>query len=433
MLAAACSSSSKSSGASGASGTSGASGGGGNTASAKGVTADTIKIGLSYPDLAALAKTGLIKVDNGDYAKIGQVLVDDINSTGGVSGRKLQLFTAPYSVLQATAQTAACTKLTEDNKVFMILGGFIGDNNLCAIQQHETPVIFGYGAGFNNIILGKAKAPFTTFEASDERSTGALVKILSDRGDLKSKKIGIYGTLSASKPLIDLTKKDLENAGYTVTDTAINDVDASDSAAFNAQDKVIGNKFKDEGIDTVFVQVTVPPGTNWDAVGFHPTMYSPQTSLVTSGSFTNGYNKFPLVAGLQANASGQASLDTAAMKHCTDVWKAATGQTVNTPEQETKESKSTGFAAMSTICSELQMFIAGAKAAGANLTADSWLKGLEGVGKIELAAAPAASFAPNKPDGQDSFQLMQYNKAYVPGGSGVQQLLPVGQPIQFTG
>jgi hypothetical protein len=431
LMAAACSSSSKSSGSSGTTGASGASGA--NTASAKGVTADTIKLGLSYPDLAALAKTGLIKVDNGDYQKIGQVLVDDINKNGGVNGRKIELSFAPYSVLQATAQTAACVKLTEDEKVFMILGGFIGDNNLCAIQQHQTPVIFGYGAGFNNIILGKAKAPFTTFEASDERSTGALVKILNDAGDLKGKTIGIYGTLSASKPLIDLTKKDLEAAGLTVKDTAINDVDASDSAAFNAQDKVIGNRFKDEGIDTVFVQVTVPPGTNWDAVGFHPTMYSPQTSLITSGSFTNGYSKFPLVAGLQATGNTQTNLDTAAMKHCTDVWMAATGQTVLTQEEETKNSKSTGFAAMSTTCAALQMFVAGAKAAGANLTPDTWLKGLEGVGKIELAAAPQASFAPNKPDGQDSFQLMQYNKQYVPGGSGVQQMLPVGQPIQFTG
>ncbi len=32
------------------------------TASARGVTADTIKIGFVYPDLEALAKTGFVKV-----------------------------------------------------------------------------------------------------------------------------------------------------------------------------------------------------------------------------------------------------------------------------------------------------------------------------------------------------------------------------------
>src|SRR5262249_35174967 len=159
---------------------------------------------------------------------------------------------------------------------------------------HATPVIFGYGAGFNQGALQKAKAPFVTFEASDERSIKALVKILDQQGRLKGHKIGVYGTTSTAKPLIDLTGNTLKNAGYTTTDTAINDVEATDAQAFNAQDRVIGNKFKDDGIDTVIVQVTVPPGANWDAVGYHPSFFSPQTSLVSSGSFTNPYQKFPL-------------------------------------------------------------------------------------------------------------------------------------------
>jgi Periplasmic binding protein len=430
LIAAACSSSSKSGGSSSTTKAGGANAA--NTASAKGVTADTIKLGLSYPDLEALAKQGLIKVDNGDYAKIGQVLVDDINKNGGVNGRKIELAIAKYSVLEPSAQTAACTQLTEDDKVFLILGGFIAENNLCAIQQHATPVIFGYGAGFNQIILAKAKAPFTTYEASDERSTGALIKLLDQQGSLKGKKIGLYGTLATAKPLLDLTKTDLEAAGYQVTDSAVNDVPASDVQAFNAQDKLIGNRFMDKGVDTVFVQVTVPPGANWDAIGFHPSMYSPQASLVTSGAFTNGYDKFPLVAGVQANANDNVSLDSAAFRHCREVWKAATGLEVTTPAEEAKSGKSTGFAAMGTICTALQMFVEGAKKAGGNLTPETWLNGLESVGKIELAASPIASFAPNKPDGQDSFQLVKYNPAYKPD-TGVAQLLPVGGQITFTG
>ena len=393
-----------------------------------GVTASTINIGLSYPDLAALAKTGLVKIDNGDYEGMGTALVDDINKHGGVGGRQLKLFFGKYSVLDPTAQLAACSKLTQDDKVFMILGGFIGDNNLCATQQHSTGVIFGYGAGFNQITLAKARAPFTTFEASDERSTEALVKILSQQGSLKGKTIGVYGTLSAAKPLIDLTVKDLKDAGYSVKDTAINDAPSSDSQAFNAQDKVIGSRFKNEGIDLVFVQVTVPPGSNWDLVGFHPAMYTPQTSLVMSGAFTNPYGKFPVVGALQASADPSLGYNTAAMKHCRDVYKAATGKVIRLRPRSRQQGKSSGFQGMSTTCAALQMFVAGANAAGADLTPEKWLKGLESVGKIELAAAPEASFGPGKPDGQDSFQLVKFNPAWTPT-SGVQQFIPVGAPI----
>jgi hypothetical protein len=425
-LAACTTSSSKASGGSGATGSSNA-----LTASAPGVTATTIKLGYSYPDLDALAKTGLIKVSRGPEEAIVKALVDDVNANGGIDGRKLEVSFAKYSVLGANDQLASCAKLTEDDKVFMILGGYIGDNNLCAIQQHKTGVIFNYGAGFNQITLQKAQAPFVTPEASDERSVKALVQILDQQGSLKGKTIGVYGTLATSKPLIDLTVQTLKDAGYQVKDTAINDAPATDALAFAAQDKVIGNRFKDEGIDTVFVQVTVPPGTNWDAVGFHPAMYSPQTSLVSSGSFTNDYGKFPLVASLSASADPNLGYDTPAMKRCRDVWKRASGQDVKTPTEESLEGKSSGFTALASICAELDIFAPAAKAAGADLTYDSFMKGLESLGKLQIAGVPAASFGPNKPDAQDSFQLVKFNPAWKPGTT-TQEFLPVGPPINLT-
>jgi hypothetical protein len=431
LIAAACSSSSPShsTATTAPSGSAASTTSGALTASARGVTPTTIKIGFSYPDLEALAKTGLIKVSWGPVEPILTALVNDINSRGGINGRKLQLYFGKFGVLGSTDQLTACTKLTEDDQVFAILGGFIGDNNLCALQQHATMVIFSFGAGFNQITIGKAKAPFITNEASDERSTKALVQILDQQGRLKGKTIGVYGTLSASKPLVDLTVKDLKDAGYTVKDTAINDVDASDTQAFNAQDKVIGQRFKDEGIDTVFVQVTVPPGTNWDNVGYHPSFFQPQTSLIGSGAFTNPYNKFPMVAGLAATADPNLGYDSAPMQRCRAVWKKASGQDVKPPTEELKEGKSSGFTALSGGCTLLYgIFVPAATAAGADLTYATFMKGLESLGKIDLPGTPAASFGPNKPDAQDNFQLMQLNPAWK-SGSTAQEFLPLGPPL----
>ena len=41
-----------------------------STALGKGVTANTIKIGFSYIDLETLAKSGIIKIDNGPYEQV---------------------------------------------------------------------------------------------------------------------------------------------------------------------------------------------------------------------------------------------------------------------------------------------------------------------------------------------------------------------------
>jgi hypothetical protein len=429
LVAAACSSSSKNTSSSTT--TAGVSSGK-LTASYRGVTPDTIKLGYSYPDLDALARMGVLKVGRGPEEAIVKALVDDINAKGGVNGRKLEVAFGKYGVLGSTEQLASCTKLTEDEKVFMILGGYVGDNNLCAVQQHKTGVIFDYGAGFNQISLAKARAPFVTPAAADERAIKALVQILDQQGTLKGKTIGVYGTLSASKPLIDLTSQMLKDAGYSVKDTAINDVDATDLQAFNAQDKVIGNRFKDAGIDTVFVMVTVPPGTNWDAVGFHPAMFSPQSGLVAAGAFTNDYTKFPMVGTLSFTSDPNQGYDTPGMKQCRDVWKKASGQDVKPPTQEAAEGKSSGWSALASSCIELDLFVAAAKAAGPDLTYDSFMKGLASLGKIDLPGIPAASFGPNKPDAQDSFQFVRINPQWKPNST-VQEFLPTGGPITFTG
>ena len=157
---------------------------------------------------------------------------------------------------------------------------------------------------------------------------------------------------------------------------------------------------------------------------------SPAASGSGSGSHarSNPYGKFPVVGALAAGADPNLGYDSAAMKHCRDAYTAETGKTVLPLTEEQKTGKSTGFVALQQTCAELQMFVAGANKAGANLTPDTWLKGLESVGKIELALAPQSSFAPGKPDGQDSFQLVKFNPAYKTGSS-VPEFIPVGAPI----
>ncbi len=399
------------------------------TASARGVTADTIKIGFVYPDLEALAKTGFVKVSHGPYDKIVRALVDDINAHGGVLGRKLEVFPAKYSVFGNADQTTACTKLTEDDKVFAVLGGLVGTNNLCIVQQHQTLLVQTIGSSLNASMLAKAQAPFVTSGASDERNMKATVQLLTQQGRLKGKKIAVYA-VGDGKPLMDLMTKTLTDAGFAPKDSALNNAPGTDTEALNAQDKVIATRFNDEHIDTVFVVNTVPPGAVFDTAGFHPTIYSP-VSLITAGAFTNPYGKFPLVAGVEASADPDAGYNSPSMQHCRAVWKQASGQDVQPASVELKEGKSSGFTGVENACAALDIFVAAAKAAGPDLTYATWQKAVESLHSIDLPTTPAASFGPNKPDAQDSFQLAQYNPAWKPA-TNAPQTLPLGQAITMT-
>ena len=438
VTAGACSTSSnnKSSSNTSPSGSTAASGSGSRTfpATSKGVTAGTIKIGFSYPDLEALAATGMLNISNGPYEPIIKAIVDDVNQKGGINGRKLQVYTAKYAVLGNDPQIASCTQLTEDDQVFAVLGGYIGPNNLCVTQQHATILVSGYGSGFNQNVLAKTRAPWSTWGASDERSLQALVKVLDQQGALKGHKIAVYAQQTNSKPLVDLTVKSLESAGYKATDTAVMGVSASDVQAFNAQDKIIAQRFKDEGIDVLFLVDSTPTANNWDSVGWHPAVYVPQTSLVTPGAFL-GYKvfpKFPIVAGLAAAADPDAGYNTPVMQACRAAYQRETGKVIKTAAQETADGTSSGLAAMTQTCSALAIFVAAAKAAGPNLNQQTFLKGLESIGAISTPAAPVGSLGPNKWDAQDSFQLAKHDPTWTPKST-QSEFIPVGQPVTISG
>ena len=79
-------------------------------------------------------------------------------------------------------------------------GGFIGDANLCVAQQHSTALISAFGSGYNRSVLAKARAPWATGGASDERAVKALVELLDrviDRGVILSGDVTISGSSSA--------------------------------------------------------------------------------------------------------------------------------------------------------------------------------------------------------------------------------------------
>jgi ABC-type branched-subunit amino acid transport system substrate-binding protein len=401
-------------------------GGGQSGESRTGVTADAIKIGFSYVDLETLAQSGVIKVDHGPYEQIIKVLVDDINARGGVNGRRLELVTAKYSPIGNTDQLAACTKLTEDDRVFAVLNGLIGDNNLCVTEQHSTILV--NGSGINATRLDKARAPWATYGASDERSIDALVKLLDENGDLEHHTIGLYAAQAANKPLLDLGVEAVEDAGYEVTDTGFVDVPEDDTQAAGAANKVVAQRFTDKGIDTVIDVGLFIPAADFDAAGYHPRLYSVSTGNVAAAAFTNPFDKFPVVAGVGADAEPDAAMDTAEFQRCAEVWNKATGNTIESVAEENAAGKSSGNVAMQIACTTLQIFTAAAEAAGKNLDNQTWQHGLESIGKIELANTTNASFGPHKPDGQDSFQLMQHDPAWTPD-TNTPEFTPIGEPI----
>ena len=114
-----------------------------NNASFRGVTADTIKVGVVVPDFSALQRAG-IPTYYGDYEPAYQAFFDVINEAGGIHGRKIEAAsTRTSTTCGQETQDAACTELTEDHEVFIVLGGLLSANNLCFTELHHTMLMTG--------------------------------------------------------------------------------------------------------------------------------------------------------------------------------------------------------------------------------------------------------------------------------------------------
>ena len=97
---------------------------------AAGTRGGAVKIGIRYPNNSGglLTTFGFSSVDPGDSKAMAETVVADINSRGGIAGRRIEPVYFPFDVTASIApgggeseNQKACSAFTEDNKVFAVV------------------------------------------------------------------------------------------------------------------------------------------------------------------------------------------------------------------------------------------------------------------------------------------------------------------------
>ena len=250
------------------------------TGPSPGVTDDTIRVGITYVDLDAVRQ--FVDLDQGDYEAAYQAVIDDINADGGINGRKIEPVFAKVSPLGTQPAEAVCTKLTEDEEVFAVIGFFQDDAVLCPIGVHETAAI---GGVMTQERFDQAAAPWFTTESGEDSDIDA-VAAMAEAGQLDGK-LGVYASILSEAQLPAIEAK-LDELGIEPVDSAVLDAPQDDITAQNQATGVIAERFKSQGIDKILVvgSAAVPI-----ANGFAPLDYRPQllfTSRVSVEAYVNG-------------------------------------------------------------------------------------------------------------------------------------------------
>jgi ABC-type branched-subunit amino acid transport system substrate-binding protein len=214
---------------------------------APGVTADTIKIGITYPDLASVRQ--YVSLDSGDFEGAYNALIKKINDNGGINGRKIVPVYGKINLISPAAAQETCIKLTQDEKVFAVLGNFNGDEPLCYVQTNKTAAI---GGQLTAKRYAAAQAPwFGFYRGGDE--LGDAMSLLAANNGLAGKKVAVISNINEQAVMKDTVIPALQKLGVTPVETAVLDAPPQDPAAVGQQTGVFIQKFQASGADTVVV------------------------------------------------------------------------------------------------------------------------------------------------------------------------------------
>ncbi len=344
--------------------------------SAPGVTAKTIKVGITYPDVAAIKS--LINVDPGNYPDAYNALIKQINAHGGLGGRKIVPVYAPVDPLGTAGAATACSQLTEDDKVFVALGFFQAVDTSCYVQVHSTPII---GASLTAAQSAATRAAWFNTLISDSELVPKEMAIFEHEGAFKGKKVGVVAT-SADSAELGLVSSALKKAKVDVVQTAVNGVPDTDTTAQVAEYGSIAQKFQSDGVDLVVAVGN--SGNGWpsalqgDQSTYHPRFIATDyTDLDAYVSNKAGHSQAILKDVLTAGSVPPAKVtwDDPAMKSCVaTIKKAFPNDNINNPVTATTSTPVT-WTAPEVACQQMALFEAIVKGAGKTLNNSTFVHG----------------------------------------------------------
>lgn len=389
------------------------------TASFRGVSEDTIELGIASVDFQQLFDQGLVDFTHGDQLAIWDALIADVNDNGGVLGRQLTTVHDDYLPIGSTEAEQSCLVFTEDEEVFAVLGLWIGESVLCLTEQHETIHV---GHLVRQEWVDRSIAPLVTADAVGERTLELLLTVLAESGELDDATIGVLTDDIASSSVDSVVVPFAEENDIDLGTVGVISNVATDPAAVAAEVDTFVERWRTEGVDFLLVV-----GNN--GIGSIPraraglgdvTVATPLSDVLRQASGAAADDERPLYDGILSigglsTTNGEA-IGEPLLAECIEVVEAAVPDlTVVQPGD--LEGPDDWYAGISNACTSLHVFVEAAVAAGADLTNESFQAGLESLGSIALPGKAFASFGPGKWDGDDGFRLVVFDPLDSEDGS----------------
>lgn len=394
----------------------------GRTASDRGITATTVKIGIELVDFGGANQLGA-NVDKGYDPKAQRRFYDTFiaaaNASGGAGGRTIIPVYYTVDILNQDTMRQACTSLIEDSKVFAVTNvlGVYGDPILCVTQAHQTPFLAVDGA--ISSYYPQSKGLLFTIGAGTYSTAANMVDALDAAGELKGKTIGLVNEADYLKPDFDRVAQHLKDLGYTIDHEEIS---AVDTAQASRDIPVAITNLHQHKVDYVLLMTNSLYAQEFvqdaKAQPFPAYAESDFDYEMAGDSFLQSLDSsyFRHAVSVTASRVGDARVGIAAPaldRTCRSTYEKGAGVTLD----PTSNDYYNALAA----CDLVKLFTEGLAAAGDNPTRQTFARGIASLGSLDLAGVGSASFGQGKYTSPNAVRIEQAHAdclCWKPVGSG---------------
>lgn len=393
----------------------------------RGVTDDTIRLGVVWSDLDELRDMGLVDINYGDIPLVWQTVIDDVNAAGGVFGRQIEMVFDTYNPVEATSVEEMCIRLVEDEEVFAVVGSLAGpalEGILCILESQETMVL---GGVHRPELLDRAKAPWITTEWSQDRRYTALLDIYEREGLLDGKLALLDDHREHEGLTSDIVLPKLDDLGRSLSVEFTSTASGGDELALESQIGLFTERLVTENIETLLiVQSAIALGLPLvREAGFDGTILT-----VDSGSFLAGIGGFderpPEIYEGAYGPTLFGSDDVWAMdstQECEAVLERAHPEIDVIPSDQVPDGEPQWATPLLASCRFIWLFDIIGERVGEDLTPEAFEEAAYSLGSFELPGQPFNSVAPDKLDANDGMGLGVFDPTIGEFG-GLRPVLP---------
>ena len=391
-----------------------------------GVTDSQLKLGVTLIDYSCIPSSVLSSI----YVNQPQAYnayIDDINAKGGINGRKIVPVYKFICPLQPAAAVAACTSLTDDSKVFAVIGSMYdptGDAQLCVAKQHKTALITD---GLSQDMINKAPPGLLiTPGITSDRQLKVVMALVKSRHILDGKTVAVLTETTATPRVKSVVIPTLDAIGVKQGAEAVLSINGQDTTAAQAQLDSFIEKWK-----TQHVNALILVGSAASSKQFVEKVKAqiPSMELVADTTSVEQGGQDDAKAGMKPNpydgivtAEGRIGLEHSKTKnytYCKTIFEKQTGITIPLPNVVVKlknGQQNNIYGNAEDACSFVTMFADIAQRVGKNLNNTNWTNTVNTFGPVKVMNTDYASLHAGKYDADDTYGLVAFDPSIKPYG-----------------